>query len=224
MFLVFSYDQYINIHTHKEGNENTLSVVNLSPGEKNLIVADKYYSFGIHPWHIPEKGVGKALIEVEHAARLEDVVAIGECGLDKLSPVPMDLQQFVFEKHVEIAEKVGKPLIIHCVRAINELVQIKAHTGSDVEWIIHGYNSNLHVADMLIRHEIYFSFGKALLNPNSNASKVLPQLEDELFLLETDDSAHPIEDVYNRAAELTGMEMEILKLSMATNFINVFKI
>ena len=152
------------------------------------------------------------------------MVAIGECGLDKFSTVPMELQQFVFEKHVEIAEKVGKPLIIHCVKSFNELIQVKNNTGSFVEWIIHGFNSNLQIADMLIRHEMYFSFGKALLNPNSNAAKVLPQLEDEHYLLETDDSEVGIKAVYDAARNITGMDEDILKLSMATNFINIFKI
>lgn len=221
---MLSSDIYINAHTHREGNEYTLSVVNLYPGDLDRIKPDKHYSMGIHPWYIPEQGVGKLLKMLEESVRREEVVAIGECGLDKLSSVPMDMQQFVFEKQVEIAEKTGKPLVIHCVRAINELVQVKANRNSTVEWILHGYNSNLHVADLLIRHEIYFSFGKALMNPQSNASKVLPQLEDELYLLESDDSDIPIEAIYDRASQLAGMDLATMKLSMKTNFINIFKI
>jgi TatD DNase family protein len=221
---LLSKDNYINAHTHGPGKDNTLSVINLYPENKGSIVPGKYYSVGIHPWYIPETGSGKLLNTLEKLARLEEVVAIGECGLDKLSSVPMDLQQFVFEKQVEIAENTGKPLIIHCVRAFNELVQVKNHTGSSVEWVIHGFNANLHVADMLIRHEMYFSFGKALANPGSNACKVLPQLDDELYLLETDDSAMDIEKVYSLASGLVGMDMDTLKLSMMTNFINIFKI
>ena len=221
---MLSKENYIDAHTHNPGKDNTLSVINLYPQNKGSIVPGKYFSMGIHPWFIPETGPGKLLTEMEKLARLEEVVAIGECGLDKLSSVPMDLQQFVFEKQVEIAEKTGKPLIIHCVRAYNELVQVKNHTGSTVEWVIHGFNGNLHVADMLIRHEMYFSFGKALANPGSNACKVLPQLEDELYLLETDDSTMGIEEVYTHASELVGMDMDTLKLSMLTNFINIFKI
>ena len=221
---MLSKEKYINAHTHHQGKDNTISVVNLYPENRDLILPDKHYSIGMHPWYIPEKGVGKVLQEVEQLARLEEVVAIGECGLDKLSSVPMDLQQFVFERHVEIADKFGKPLIIHCVRSFNEIVQVKTNIGSNVEWIIHAFNSDLHIADMLIRHELYFSFGKALLNPNSNASQVLPQLEDELYLLETDDSDTDIGEIYNRASDLVGMDVDILKLSMLTNFINIFKI
>lgn len=221
---MLSKEKYINAHTHLAGDEETISVVNLNPEALLKMESNMYYSIGLHPWYIPEEGSGKILKAIGEAARSEEVVAIGECGLDKLSAVPMDLQMYVFEQQVEIAEKVGKPLIIHCVRSFNELIQIKMHTGSEVEWIIHGFNSKLELADMLIRHEMYFSFGKALLNPESNASKVLPQLEDEHYLLETDDSNVRIQDVYESAAGLIGMDMELLKLSMLTNFINIFKV
>lgn len=221
---MLSKDKFINAHAHHENGEDTLTVVNLFPQNKDPLVKGKYYSIGLHPWYIPEKGAGKILEELEQAARSEEVVAIGECGLDKACAIPMELQMFVFEKHVEIADKVGKPLIIHCVKSFNELIQVKNHTNSEVEWIIHGFNSKLQVADMLIRHEMYFSFGKALLNPNSNASQVLPQLEDELYLLETDDSQVSIQEIYERAAAVSGMDMDIMKLSMLTNFINIFKV
>jgi TatD DNase family protein len=215
---------YINAHTHQAGNETTLSVINIYPADRNKIVPGKHYSMGIHPWFIPGKGTGKSLRELEEFARMEEVVAIGECGLDKLANADIDLQLYVFERQVEIAEKAGKPLIIHCVRSFNEIVQVKKNSGSTVGWIIHGFNSNLDIADLLIRHEMYFSFGKALLNPQSNACKVLPQLEDESYLLETDDSTVPIEDIYLQAARLAGMDIETMKLSMMTNFTNIFKI
>jgi len=158
------------------------------------------------------------LEKVGQLARTEEIVAIGVCGLDKLASASMDVQQFVFEKHIEIAEKVQKPLIIHCVRSFNELVQIKNFSGSTVEWIVHGFNNDLQVADMLLRHEMFLSFGKALLDPKSNACKVLPQLEEELYLLETDDSNIDISDIYQSVEQLIGMDPDILKLSMMTNF------
>ena len=217
-------EKYIDAHTHTEGNADCVSVVSIFPDKVETIKKDKYYSLGLHPWFIPEKGVGKLLEKVEKAARMEEVVAIGECGLDKLASTSMEIQQFVFEKHIEIAEKVQKPLIIHCVRSFNELVQIKNFSNSSVEWVVHGFNNNLQIADMLIRHEMYLSIGKALLNPESNASKVITQLEDELYLLETDDSGHDISEIYKAVEDLLGMDTDILKLSMMTNFINCFKI
>jgi len=221
--LIFK-DKYIDIHTHQETQmDDRVGVLNIYPDKTLELKSDAFYSMGLHPWFIPEKGVGKLLDIVDDFAKKPEVIAIGECGLDKLSNTPLDVQQFVFEKQVEIAEKVQKPLIIHCVRSFNELAQIKTLTNSTVEWIVHGFNSNLQIADMLLRHALYLSFGKALLNPESNASKLLPQLEDEEYMLETDDSNTRIDEVYKAAAELLNMDIDILKLSMQTNFINCFK-
>jgi TatD DNase family protein len=217
--------KYIDIHTHQENAaENILAIRNVYPSERIDFKADSYYSIGLHPWYIPDKGAGQFLNVMEELARRKEVAAIGECGLDKLSKSPMDIQMFVFEKHIEIAEKVQKPLIIHCVRSFNELVQTKIHSGSSVEWIVHGFNAKLQVADMLLRHEMYLSFGKALLNPESNASKMLPQIEDEMFLLETDDAAISIEEVYKTTADRLHMDIDFLQLLMQTNFINCFKL
>jgi TatD DNase family protein len=217
--------KFINIHTHQEPQgDDQVAVINLYPDKIPELKADGLYSIGIHPWYIPEKGVGNLLKILEENAKRPEIVAIGECGLDKLAQSPFDIQQYIFEKQIEIAERVQKPLIIHCVRSFNELVQIKMHSNSTVEWIVHGFNSKTQVADMLLRHEIYLSFGKALLNPQSNACKVIREIEDELYLLETDDANVGIVAVYEAASHLVDMDIDLLKLSIFTNFINCFKI
>ncbi|MCF8367871.1 MAG: TatD family hydrolase [Bacteroidales bacterium] len=216
--------KYINVHAHEDNSEDCLSIINVYPEALEKMNPGKYYSIGMHPWFIPEKEVGKWLDKLEEYASHEEVVAIGECGLDKLADASMEIQQFVFERQIAIAEKVQKPLIIHCVRSFNELVEIKRTSGSEVSWIVHGFNSKMAIADLLLNHEMNLSFGKALLIPDSNASKLLPQLEEDQYLLETDDGKVKIEEVYFAAATLTDMDMEILKLAMFTNFINCFKL
>lgn len=89
---------------------------------------------------------------------------------------------------------------------------------------MHGFDKNLQVADMLIRHEIYMSFGKALLKPDSNARKVLPEIPDEVYLLETDDMEISIEEVYREAAGLVDLDEQKMKDLMFLNFINCFRI
>lgn len=53
------------------------------------------------------------------------VWAIGECGLDKYSQVDFDIQKQYFIKQIELSELTHKPLIIHCVKAYNELLNLK---------------------------------------------------------------------------------------------------
>ena len=75
----------------------------------------KYYSVGIHPWHVGDDWQEK-VERLKQVAQHYLVVAIGETGLDSLKGAPLDLQQQVMQEVINIAAATGKPLIIHCVR------------------------------------------------------------------------------------------------------------
>jgi Tat protein secretion system quality control protein TatD with DNase activity len=90
------------------------------------------------------------------------VVAIGECGLDRNIDLPLDIQTSIFKRHIELAETLQKPLVIHCVRAFSELIALKKNTKSTVPWIIHGFHKKEEVFQQLLKHDFYFSFGAAM--------------------------------------------------------------
>ncbi|MCB2218841.1 MAG: TatD family hydrolase [Bacteroidetes bacterium] len=213
---------WINVHTHQPSGVG-VEIVNLFPDKVNEAPLPDFCSIGLHPWYIDEQWEKKFQV-VADIARDHAVYAIGETGLDKLAKTPMDLQMEVFRKHIALSEQLQKPLVIHCVKAFNELVQLKKDIHPTVSWIVHGFNKNLQTADMLIRHEIYLSFGRALLDPSSNAAQVLPQMPDEVFLLETDDADTPISDIYLAAAGLVNLSPEKMKDLMYLNFINCFRV
>ena len=52
-------------------------------------------------------------------------IALGEIGLDKLKGPSMEVQLAVFKEQIALSEKLELPVIIHCVRAWNELVLVK---------------------------------------------------------------------------------------------------
>lgn len=62
----------------------------------------------------------------EALARKDVVKAIGECGLDyyRLDEVSAELQKKVFIQHIEIANKVGKPLMCHIRNAYKDAAEI----------------------------------------------------------------------------------------------------
>jgi TatD DNase family protein len=213
---------WINVHTHQPSGEG-VEIVNLFPDTVNEAPLPDFCSIGLHPWYIDGHWEKKFQV-VANIARDHAVYAIGETGLDKMAQTPMDLQMKVFSKHIELSETLQKPLVIHCVKAFNELVQLKKDLHPSVSWIVHGFNKNLQTADMLIRHEIYLSFGHALLDPSSHAANVLPEMPDEAFLLETDDTNAPIGDIYRAAAGLINLSTEKMKDLMYLNFINCFRV
>ena len=73
---------------------------------------------GIHPHHAKEVD-GHALAELEHLAQRPRVVAIGECGVDfyrDLSPRPA--QHAAFEAQLDLARRMGLPVVVHCREAM----------------------------------------------------------------------------------------------------------
>ena len=67
------------------------------------------------------------------------MLAVGEAGLDKLAEAPLTLQIEVFEYQARLAEEANKPLIIHLVKAVDELLKLKQKIQPVKPWIIHGF-------------------------------------------------------------------------------------
>jgi len=212
---------FINTHTHKQIYDAKIELVNLAPGSSEK---SNYYSYGLHPWYLNKDELDWQLSNLERLANEKRCLAIGECGLDKVCEVDFELQLNAFNEQIRIANLIQKPLIIHCVKAFNELLNCLNHIDNQVPVIIHGFNNNENIAGMLNSQGYYFSFGKALLAYESNASKVIKKTGRKQFFLETDDSDLSIKYVYKKAAEILGIDEEILQQQIKSNFETVFRI
>ncbi len=181
-------------------------------------------SMGIHPWYIDPAGLNQQQEELAKYAKKYNVIAIGECGLDKITETDWQLQVSAFEEQVRLANQLKKPLIIHCVRAFEEVLHLLKVEKVQVPVIFHGFNKNLQLAERLISAGYYLSFGAALLKGGSNASVVLKSIPGDRFFLETDDSPVDIADIYTAAASLLKTEPDALILQLQNNFHRVFNI
>lgn len=212
---------YINIHTHRIFGKDELFILNLSP---ERYVDGGYCSVGIHPWYINFNTLEKDLDKLRLSALKANVLAIGECGLDRLIEVPLDKQEVIFKEQLYIAEQLRKPVIIHCVKAFDDLIRIKKECKISIPLIVHGYNNNNQIMLGLVKNGFYISFGKALLQNGSNAAKLMPALSIEKLFLETDDADESIKIIFEKAAELKGMNVDKLKEKVFVNFKQLFKI
>lgn len=147
---------YSDIHTHIPAPG---ALVSIEPGEQRLPGVD--YSVGIHPWHVIDKWPTlRALKRLVAEARLPSTKAIGEAGLDK-NRGDFELQRPLFRFHAKLAHRLGLPLIIHCVRAYDLILQeASAQKPSPGQWIIHGFRGNPTLARQLTEKGIALSFGK----------------------------------------------------------------
>lgn len=195
-----------NLHTHKRTHqENVLEIVNQYPDEFDSQVA--YYSIGIHPWRINEAKTEFELQVIEEKLQQQNCLALGECGLDKRIETSLTLQTDIFEMQLYLAEKYQKPVILHCVSAYQEVIEIKKRLKMEVPMIIHGFSKNYQVAKSLLDQGFYLSFGKYLLR-NPELSQVFIQVPNDSIFLETDTIEESIQDVYNKAAEVKKTNVE----------------
>ena len=144
------------------------------------------YSIGLHPWYIDGNWL-TVMQRVQQWSMHNQVLAIGECGLDKLCNTDFILQQQVFTAQIQWANTIGKPLVIHCVRAWEEVFHILDKQHNTVPVIFHGFNKNKSLAAKIIRKGHYLSFGKSLHQPQ--IQDILRHLPTDKFFLETDDAA-----------------------------------
>ena len=133
---------------------------NVSPAEFRPL-GGAYYSVGIHPWQASEASPAD-WERLKEAVRHPSVLAVGEAGLDKRTSVPLELQKEVFVRQVLLSETVCKPLVIHCVKAFNELVEMKRKYRPSVPWVVHGFRNNLHIARTLMQEGHLFLAGRKI--------------------------------------------------------------
>jgi len=142
---------------------------------------------------------------------------IGEIGLDKTYPVPLVTQKIVFNAQLDMAEHLMKPIILHVVHTMAEILESKKDHPGIPAWIIHGFRGGKQEAEQYIKKEFYLSFGTKF---NPAGLKACPM--DKMFL-ETDESEEGIESVYDRVATILGCSVGALEVQIERNFCSVFK-
>ncbi len=212
--------QYVDAHTHQRTGENTVIAI------RNIIVghdpetpdAFPYCSVGLHPWYLQNAGMDQLRAWAGHPS----VRAIGECGLDRLTDTPLTEQWPVFRQQIALSESVQKPLIIHCVRAFPEIVAEHKAQQPTQPWILHGFNNRASFLDIVLDAGLHVSLGAALLRGDSPASAAIARIPADRLLLETDDKAFPVSEVYAAAASRLGCPLHRLAVQVRATAGTVF--
>ncbi len=173
-----------------------------------------WFSCGVHPWYSDD--VQPQLKFLKEIAGDNRIVAIGETGFDKLKGPALSIQQIVFEQQIELSEQLQKPLIIHCVKAWDELLAMKKKHKPHQPWIIHGYRGKPELTHQLLSHGFLFSIGEKF---NADSLQTIPL--DRLFC-ETDESDSNIEEIYNKISETLEIEVESLVIQIDANVKKTF--
>ncbi len=144
------------------------AIINLPRDAGQSLRPDRFYSVGVHPWDTLEPFDLEA---ISACAESQQVLAIGECGLDALRGAPLQRQEEIFRWHVRLSERLGKPLIIHAVRTLQRIIELRKELKPAQRWIVHGFRGKPQLAEALIRSGIDISIGT---KHNPEALSVIP--------------------------------------------------
>ncbi len=209
----------LDIHTHNMTQGAVVSVKSFS-GSFEIIPNNIFFSAGLHPWFLQRETAAEQLSELESLMSNENMIAVGECGLDKACATDFDLQMQIFTAQIELTKKYQKPLIIHCVRAFDEVMQLLEQEQCNQPVIFHGFNKSIELAKRIIAKNYFLSFGKDLLK--TRLAQVFQSLPVDCFLLETDNADMSIEEIYTMAARLRNQTFYELEEQVMQNAKSVF--
>ena len=165
-----------------------------------------YATVGLHPVHTDKSFHDEAELGADQTftsrgeifddetykklAEHPKVVAIGECGLDyyRLEIDSKNKQKEAFIKQIELATEVKKPLMIHCRKAFDDLIDILKDNNPKLQTIpgiIHFFSGDIVHATRLLDMGFYFTFGGVITFVH-DYDKVVKLIPLDKILLETD--------------------------------------
>ena len=171
-------------------------------------------SIGLHPWKVDEGWQGRMAL-IRRLAGREDVWAIGECGLDKVHKESFPLQMEAFRIQIALAEELQKPMVIHCVRAFDELLMLRRELEATCKkvgrepqpWVIHGFRGKPEQAKQMMTKGMLLSFGHQY---NIETLRFVFTFSRP-FYLETDDLHLSVRQIYEQVAH--HLDVDVSRLS-----------
>ncbi len=132
--------------------------------------ADVWATAGIHP-HDAAAADAVALAEIERLARHARVVAVGEIGLDFFRDLsPRLAQQTALRAQLEMARRVGKPVVLHCRDAHEEMLAILAeHRVAEVGGVMHCFSGDVDIARRCLDLGLVVSLAGPVTYPRARA-------------------------------------------------------
>lgn len=209
---IFNISPMIDLHTHAISHADRSDIVEIVSSSDPL--NGNVYSLERHPWCVSQVMSDADQKELKLLLQDENCLALGEIGLDKLKGIAFPEQMSILRSLLKVADDGKIPVVIHCVKAFNEIILLKKEFTAIPNWVIHGFNKHPKLAEELIDHGFYLS-----INPQkySRSEEVLCAIPMNRLFLETDNSSFLIEDNYIRAAKIVGMDVDELKTQISQN-------
>lgn len=193
-------------------------------------------SCGVHPLDLDGQALDVA--RLRELAATPEVVAIGETGLDyHYDQEHIAAQQHSFRQHVQVANELNKPLIIHTREAREDTMTIlKEEHAEQCRGVLHCFTEHWEMAKQALDLGFYISFsGIVTFKKSEELREVAKKMPLDRILIETDSPylapvpyrGKPNEPAYVRevgefVAHLRGMTLPELAELTKKNFFDLF--
>lgn len=213
------------------------SVASLELGERNPNLV--YTALGIHPWNInvlKDNELDDTLKLIQDQAQKKTIVAIGEIGLDSKYEKTLEKQLEVFDKMLQMAEKVSLPVIVHSRGTTERIVDmLPSYKLKNV--LLHWFSYPLAALSKAVEHGYCITEGPPTVY-SSGIREVIEQVPLTNLLTETDGPVKYYKQPFNgqltkpsfvrlvveAVAEIKRMNAEKIADQIATNFENFFNV
>lgn len=150
-------------------------------------------ALGLHPYFL-QSYQASDLLQLERLLNEQEVVAVGEIGLDKWPNLPdYSLQQEVFVAQLRLAKQHALPVILHARKSEDDLLKWLRQSKFSHGGIVHAFNGSLEQAKRFIGLGFVLGIGGTVTYPRAQkARRVLQALNDQDYVLETDSPDMPI--------------------------------
>lgn len=251
-FTVFDQDREQIWHDCNASGIQQLIIPGVEPDQWKAAAAiaeqhkNIFIGVGVHPHWIKKNliadDVGNYLSQLreqlQNNIQQQKCVSIGECGLDTFIETPMDLQQQVLDVHLQLAQEIASPLIIHCRKAHNELFALLKKYQLPAGGVIHAFSGSYELAARYWAMGFRLGIGGTITYERAQKTRdAVKKLPLSAILLETDSPDMPLSgkqgernspiniiDVAQALADLRGETLTSIAEQTTRNAQTLFKI
>jgi TatD DNase family protein len=240
----FDKDRTSIVVRAKQANIDNMLLIGccLHSSRESLLLAKEHNyvcTAGIHP-HDAKDAPADFVSQIRTLVEHQEVVAIGECGLDfNRDFSPRDKQNTVLERHLMLAQQLDMPVYLHERDAFESMrVQLER---TSVKGVLHCFTGEQHALEYYLDYGLMIGITGWLCDERrgEQLQKLLPLIPDDQLLLETDApyllprSLKPkpksrrnepafLQEIAKVAAELRGQSIEHISEITRNNFQRLF--